>query len=131
MIEALFSRVERTHGRVLVARTLAYLTLGTAGFLPLQLGVEGLFRLDLVGNRQGTNINFTKCQNWLFEGELFTSDLWCSGRSGMSENELEDILSCDDVVLNDVYQYWVPPIRRLPPLLLVRIKTDLRQYLGE
>ena len=49
----------------------------------------------------------------------------------MSENELEDILSCDDTVLNDVYQYWTPPIRRLPPLLLVRIKTDLKQYLGE
>ena len=49
----------------------------------------------------------------------------------MTENELEDILSCDDTVLNDVYQYWTPPIRRLPPLLLVRIKADLQQYLGK
>jgi hypothetical protein len=25
--------------------------------------------------------------------------------------------------------YWTPPIRRLPPLLLVRLKTELGQYL--
>jgi hypothetical protein len=53
-----------------------------------------------------------------------------AARNGLSEAELEDILSCDDEVLNDVYAYWTPPIRRLPPLLLVRLKTDLGQYLG-
>ena len=46
-------------------------------------------------------------------------------------NELEDILSCDDEVLNDVYEWWVPPVRRLPPLLWVRIQTDLGPYLVE
>ncbi|XP_076472592.1 NACHT domain- and WD repeat-containing protein 1-like [Babylonia areolata] len=50
-------------------------------------------------------------------------------RGGLTEAELEDILSCDDDVLNDVYMYWTPPVRRLPPLLLVRIKADLGQYL--
>lgn len=49
----------------------------------------------------------------------------------MSDNELEDILSCDDDVLNDVYQYWEPSLRRLPPMLLVRLKADLKQYLGK
>ena len=52
-------------------------------------------------------------------------------KNGVTEAELEDILSCDDDVLNDVYMYWTPPIRRLPPLLLVRIRKDLSQYLGE
>lgn len=52
------------------------------------------------------------------------------GQSGLTETELEDILSCDDDVLNDVYTYWTPPVRRLPPLLLVRLKADLGQYLG-
>ena len=52
------------------------------------------------------------------------------GRSGLTETELEDILSCDDDVLNDVYQYWTPPVRRLPALLVVRIKADLNHYLG-
>ncbi|XP_046570723.1 NACHT and WD repeat domain-containing protein 2-like [Haliotis rubra] len=50
-------------------------------------------------------------------------------RRGLTETELEDILSCDDDVLNDVYMYWTPPIRRLPPLLLVRLKTEFSQYL--
>ncbi|OWF56817.1 NACHT and WD repeat domain-containing protein 1 [Mizuhopecten yessoensis] len=51
--------------------------------------------------------------------------------NGLSESELEDILSCDDVVLNDVYVYWTPPVRRLPPLLLVRLRTDLQEYVVE
>ncbi|XP_067662735.1 NACHT and WD repeat domain-containing protein 2-like [Haliotis asinina] len=50
-------------------------------------------------------------------------------KTGLTESELEDILSCDDDVLNDVYMYWTPPVRRLPPLLLVRLKADLGQYL--
>ncbi|XP_052082166.1 uncharacterized protein LOC127719866 isoform X2 [Mytilus californianus] len=50
---------------------------------------------------------------------------------GLTETELEDILACDDDVLNDVYEYWTPPIRRLPPLLLVRLRHDLQQYLVE
>ncbi|KAK3601003.1 hypothetical protein CHS0354_008112 [Potamilus streckersoni] len=52
-------------------------------------------------------------------------------QNGITEAELEDVLSCDDDVLNDVYKFWTPPIRRLPPLLLVRLKTDLEQYLVE
>ena len=43
--------------------------------------------------------------------------------------EIEDVLSCDDVVLKDVLQYHQPPQRRLPPLLWVRIHADLREYL--
>ncbi|XP_061186244.1 NACHT and WD repeat domain-containing protein 2-like [Saccostrea echinata] len=52
-----------------------------------------------------------------------------AAKHGLSEFELEDILSCDDDVLNDVYQFWTPPIRRLPPLLIVRLRYDLRWYL--
>ena len=54
-----------------------------------------------------------------------------SGKRGLAENELEDILSCDDEVLNDVYEFSTPPLRKLPPLLLIRIKTDMEEYLGE
>lgn len=49
----------------------------------------------------------------------------------VSENEIEDIISCDDDVLNDVYQYHTPPLRRLPPLLWVRIRADLTDYLTD
>nr|XP_002734441.2 PREDICTED: uncharacterized protein LOC100378314 [Saccoglossus kowalevskii] len=54
-----------------------------------------------------------------------------AGRSGLTENELEDVLSCDDDVLNDVFQYWTPPIRRLPPLLWIRVRADLAPYFVE
>ncbi len=55
----------------------------------------------------------------------------CSGNIGLSENELEDILSCDEEVLQDVFQWWTPPIRRLPPLLWSRIRNELGPFLGK
>jgi hypothetical protein len=39
-----------------------------------------------------------------------------AARQGIGSRNVEDILSCDDEVLNDVYQWWTPPVRRLPPL---------------
>ena len=49
--------------------------------------------------------------------------------TGISETELEDLLSLDDVVLTSVFQIHVPPLRRIPPLLWVRIRHDISQYL--
>ena len=49
--------------------------------------------------------------------------------TGISETELEDLLSLDDVVLTSVYQIHIPPLRRIPPLLWVRIRHDISQYL--
>ncbi|WAR13694.1 NWD2-like protein [Mya arenaria] len=49
--------------------------------------------------------------------------------SGISETELEDLLSLDDTVLTDVFQIHIPPLRRIPPLLWVRIRHDISQYL--
>lgn len=54
-----------------------------------------------------------------------------ASRNGLTESELEDLLSLDDDVLNDVYQYWTPPVRRLPPLLWLRVRADLGDYLVE
>ena len=49
-----------------------------------------------------------------------------ASKTGLSKSELEDILSCDDIVLADeVFKYHVPPIRRLPPLLWTRLRNDL------
>ncbi|KAL3862495.1 hypothetical protein ACJMK2_008455 [Sinanodonta woodiana] len=48
--------------------------------------------------------------------------------TGISEVELEDLLSLDDVVLNAVFEIHVPPFRRIPPLLWVRIRHDISQY---
>ncbi|KAK3582783.1 hypothetical protein CHS0354_035720 [Potamilus streckersoni] len=49
--------------------------------------------------------------------------------TGISEVELEDLLSLDDIVLTAVFEIHVPPFRRIPPLLWVRIRHDISQYL--
>ena len=54
-----------------------------------------------------------------------------ASKNGLTEPELEDVLSLDDDVLSDVYQYWTPPVRRLPPLLWIRIRSDVEDYLIE
>lgn len=53
-----------------------------------------------------------------------------ASQNGLGEDELEDILSLDDEVLADVFQYHVPPIRRIPPILWVRLKNDILSYLA-
>ena len=51
--------------------------------------------------------------------------------SGISEVELEDLLSLDDDVLNEAFSFWVPPTRRIPDLLWTRMREDLGNYLVE
>ena len=54
--------------------------------------------------------------------------------SGITEAELEDVLSLDDTVLSDVYQYWDPPVEgyiRIPSLLWKRIRHEVSDYLVE
>ncbi|CAF3166554.1 unnamed protein product [Rotaria sp. Silwood2] len=52
-------------------------------------------------------------------------------RNGISQNELEDVLSLDDDVLKSVFQHYIPPIRRLPGILWTRIRNDLDEYITE
>ncbi|KAE8632431.1 hypothetical protein XENTR_v10001547 [Xenopus tropicalis] len=57
-----------------------------------------------------------------------------ASRSGLSEAELKDILSLDDEVLADIYQYWAPPsndLIRFPTLPWTRLRNDLEGYLVE
>lgn len=54
-----------------------------------------------------------------------------AAKNGLSEPELEDLLSIDEKVLNDVYQYHLPPVRRIPPLLWTRMRNDMPGYLSE
>jgi hypothetical protein len=48
---------------------------------------------------------------------------------GISESELEDILSIDDDVLTSVFEYHHPPVRRFPIALWMRIKYELKDYI--
>ena len=54
-----------------------------------------------------------------------------ASKSGVSETELEDLISLDDKVLDDIYQYHLPPTRRIPPLLWTRVRSDLPGYLSD
>ena len=51
--------------------------------------------------------------------------------NGISENEIEDILSLDDEVLYDIFEFHSPPVRKLPTALWSRIKYDLKGYMVE
>ncbi|GFO41156.1 NACHT and WD repeat domain-containing protein 1 [Plakobranchus ocellatus] len=54
-----------------------------------------------------------------------------ASRSGISDTELEDILSLDDHVLNDLFSLWLPPIRRVPSSLWPRLYLDIKAFLVE
>ena len=54
-----------------------------------------------------------------------------ASQKGVSDSELEDILSIDDDVLGEVYQFHTPPLRRLPSVLWSRIKNDISEYIVE
>eukprot|EP00808_Paulinella_micropora_P001310 g75551.t1 len=79
-VQALFQRLEKKHGQVLVQRALGLIT---------------------------------------------------ASKHGLSCSELEDALSIDDTVLAHVFEWWTPPERRIPPLLWLRIREDLGDYLME
>ena len=57
--------------------------------------------------------------------------LLAAGTDGMNSDDILNILSCDDELLKDVLVWHQPPKRRLPPLLLARLKHDLGPFLVE
>eukprot|EP01099_Mayorella_cantabrigiensis_P001360 TRINITY_DN1592_c0_g1_i1.p1 TRINITY_DN1592_c0_g1~~TRINITY_DN1592_c0_g1_i1.p1 ORF type:complete len:943 (+),score=208.47 TRINITY_DN1592_c0_g1_i1:380-3208(+) len=67
-----------------------------------------------------------------YHGLLFTShslSYITISNNGVSESELDDVMSLDDECLDDIFQYWEPPVRRLPPLLWTRLSMDLEEFL--
>jgi hypothetical protein len=67
------------------------------------------------------------CNEILFKHCLFYLTLF--EFRGISENELEDILSIDDTALNSIFVYHHPPVRRFPMALWYRIKYELKEFL--
>ncbi|XP_053386344.1 NACHT domain- and WD repeat-containing protein 1-like isoform X2 [Mercenaria mercenaria] len=58
----------------------------------------------------------------------------CAAKEGLTEAEMEDLLSLDDEVLQDTYIYHLPPdpeVIRLPPLLWKRVEYDISEYVVE
>ena len=78
------------------------------------------------------------CVEYIFEtmeqdfGKLLVSRCLfylSSSESGISSVELEDVLSLDDELLFEVFEFRTPPIRRFPISLWNRIKTFLNEYI--
>eukprot|EP00301_Raphidiophrys_heterophryoidea_P007992 c13019_g4_i1.p1 GENE.c13019_g4_i1~~c13019_g4_i1.p1 ORF type:complete len:1137 (+),score=258.97 c13019_g4_i1:178-3411(+) len=63
--------------------------------------------------------------------------LICVSRSGLSNENILDLISGDDDVLgfhgqpNAVLRFHDPPVRRLPPLVFTRLKAQLKDYVVE
>ena len=53
-----------------------------------------------------------------------------ASRRGISETELEDVLSCDEQVLDELFSLWVPHIRRMPASPLSRVQCDIDSFLS-
>ncbi len=52
-------------------------------------------------------------------------------KQGLSESHLSDMLSCASPVMETVLQYHNPPIRRLPPVIMARLRHDISSYVVE
>lgn len=59
---------------------------------------------------------------------------YCFGRNGLTNEELLHVLSLDDEVLDEIYQYWPPPDPKevaVPTLVWARLRYELEEYLVE
>ena len=54
---------------------------------------------------------------------------FCVVRCGLSEVEMEDVLSLDDEVLNSIFVFWEAPTRRIPPVVWCKLRNDIRGFL--
>ncbi|XP_050413112.1 NACHT and WD repeat domain-containing protein 2 [Patella vulgata] len=52
-----------------------------------------------------------------------------SSNTGLSDSEMEDILSLDEEVLDDVYRDYQPPIRRISPAKWLYLKDNIEGFL--
>ena len=80
---------------------------------------------------EGINLLFDTLEGKYGKVLVSHSLAYLTASGGLSEAEVDDILSLDDEVLNSVYAFWEPPIRRIPPNLWQRIRHDIESYLVE
>ena len=53
-----------------------------------------------------------------------------AAQGGVTWTELEDLLSLDDAVMSDIATHHGTAVRRLPPALWCRLRSDLEPYLS-
>ena len=110
-------------------------------FMKLVFDIISIWRsYDSIDEKLNELNDVDDCIRYLFKrleiihnGVLFSRSLcyMTACRSGISQNELEDVLSLDDDVLKSVFQHYIPPVRRLPGILWTRIRNDLDEYITE
>ncbi|CAH1773349.1 unnamed protein product [Owenia fusiformis] len=52
-----------------------------------------------------------------------------ASHTGLSDCEIEDLLSLDEVVMNEVLKTSTPTVRRLPPLLWLHLRSDIDAFM--
>ena len=48
--------------------------------------------------------------------------------TGLSDLEMEDLLSMDDVVLDHLFSHYHPPLRRAPSIVWLKVPTPLLSF---
>ncbi|KAJ3210110.1 hypothetical protein HDU82_008735 [Entophlyctis luteolus] len=52
-------------------------------------------------------------------------------RKHITESDLNKLLSGTDAVLDSLFKFWKPPMRKIPPIIWIRIREELGSYLSE
>jgi hypothetical protein len=77
--------------------------------------------------------NFKIIEQEIFDNEIFFKHclfyLNLFEYKGIGENELEDLLSIDDDVLQEIFKHHHPPLRRFPMAMWFRLKYELKDYI--
>ena len=98
------------------ARTLA--SVDSVDDIPLDIKAAINHFFDKLENRYGTTL-VARSLGYLVESV-----------TGLSDCEMDDLLSLDDVVLNSVYQTYHPPVRRIPCVKWLMIKDNIEHFLS-
>ena len=96
MIDLVFSQLEASHGELLVRRALALLTASNEG-----LG-DGEME-DLLSMDDEVSLHFF----FAYLVDAYVPFITATDFS----------LCLPEKILDDVYEWWVPPVRRLPPMI--------------
>eukprot|EP01038_Epipyxis_sp_PR26KG_P009821 gene9821-13214_t len=84
---------------------------------------DGIERLNLIGSVKGL-ISQIFAELERDYGEILVKSMLAMityARGGLNVNHLQDVLSLDEAVLDNVFQYSAPHIRRLPMHVLIRV----------
>ena len=84
---------------------------------------------DITGMIQSLYEDLEKYHGKMLVGRVL--GLLAASTDGMNSDDMLNILSCDEELLHDVLVWHQPPKRRLPPLLVARLKHDLGPFLAE